>query len=115
MSCFKALGIFVDCSYDFIKSFAEFFVVQINAITFFSCIGGLIIHFIRESHGFKTSEHFKNLIIRLFASANAPMIPALIACAAFNDLLAKLQGVTVNLLVAAFACAYVTVLAFLDD
>lgn len=114
MSCIDYLATPKACVNQHTHSFAEFFVVNIDVLTFFACIIGVIVHVRMEKEQFASSGYLKNLLVRVFASANAPMIPALFACALFTDLIGKLQGVTVNLLVAAFACAYVTALAFTE-
>jgi hypothetical protein len=114
MVCTDAAILITDCLHSYAHAFAKFFVVNVNALTFVSCIVGVVLHFRLEKSSFRSSSHLRNLVTRIFASANLPTIPALIACAAFNDLTASLQGVTVNLLVAAFACAYVTYLSFFE-
>ena len=99
---------------EFLLPIGKFFVSKMDDITLVCCILGAIGHFFINELPFKSSEFFKNLVFRIFAAANVPMVPALISCAAYPSLFSEFNGTTVNLVVAAAASAYATYYAFVD-
>ena len=96
------------------ESVAVFFVVNVDVLTFLSCILGVVIHFFMEKRPHNSGEAFKTLMLRVAASANIPMVPALLSCALFSHLVSQLSSTTFNFFVAAVASAYMIFFAFSD-
>ena len=97
----------------FAFSAAEFVVINVETLGFVACLLGMLIHFYLE-RSLTSRKAFTLLVQRLFSAGSAPMVPALLACSAYSELVPKLQGVTIQLFVSAVALGVVVVMSFMD-